>query len=156
MSTQYRAPGKERARDARPRARRLEAAALLAFFTCAVALGALMSGPAAADRRSSARTLRITVNRPGDVYSGARLTMRCRAKDQQGAAIKGVDVTYRWRLPQGTMVDRTKTNAAGLATARRTTTCGSGTDYRARVTVTASWRGQVVQVVRSFTIIGGT
>jgi hypothetical protein len=155
MSTQYRAPGKERLRDARPRTRRLEAAALLAFFVCTVALGAL-SGPATADRQSSARTLRITVTKPGDVYSGARLTMRCRAKDQRGVAIKGVEVTYRWRLPQGTPADKRKTNAAGLATVRRTTTCGSGTDYRARVTVTAIWRGQVVQVVRSFTIIGGT
>ena len=149
MSTQYRAPGKEAS------ATRPEAAALLPF-ACAVALGALLSGPAAADRQNSTRTLRITVTKPGDVYSGARLTMRCRAKDQLGVTIKGVDVTYRWRLPQGTLVDKSKTNAAGQATASRTTTCGSGTDYRARVTVTARWRGQVKQVARSFTIIGGT
>jgi len=129
---------------------------MLALFACALALGALLSGPAAAGRQSSTRTLRITVTKPGEVYSGATLTLRCSAKDQNGMAIKGVDVTYRWRLPQGSPVDKSRTNAAGRATASRTTTCGSGSDYHARVTVTARWRGQVKQVVRSFTIIGGT
>lgn len=146
----------ERLRDAEPRTRRFEAAALLALLTCALALGALLAGPAAASRQSSARALRITVSKPGEVYSGTRLTVRCRAKDQRGVAIKGVDVTYRWRLPQGIRVDRRRTNAAGWATASRTPVCGSGSDYRARVTVTARWHGQVKQVVRYFTIIGGT
>lgn len=156
MPAQDRSHDSERLRDPEPRTWRLEAAALLVLLTCAFALGGLLAGPAEASRQNSARELRIIVTKPGDVFSGARLTIRCRAKDQSGAAIKGVDVGYRWRLPQGTRVDKRTTNAAGLATASRTTTCGSGGDYRARVTVTARWRGQVKQVVRSFIIIGGT
>ena len=88
--------------------------------------------------------------------SGSTVTMRCRAKDQNGEAVKGVKVSFRWRLPEGTRTQARVTGSSGLAAAGRVTDCGSSGDFKARVVVTATWHGQTRSVTRIFTIIGGT
>jgi len=123
---------------------------------CASLLNAVAVRPAAAAQTTTERTMRIAVSKPGTVISGDTVTMRCRAKDQKGKAIKGVRVTFKWYLPEGTRAQERTTNADGLASASRVTDCGSGGDFEAKVVVTARWHGQVKKVTRSFTIIGGT
>ncbi len=136
----------------------LRRAGALVLVAVAVALlfGAVAVQPAAAKLTHTERTLRIAVNKPGTVVSGDTVTMRCRAKDQKGKAIKGVSVTFKWYLPEGTRSQVRTTNADGLAKASRVTTCGSASDFDAKVVVTARWHGQVKKVTRYFTILGGT
>jgi len=136
-------------------AHRLAGALCLAVLACVLLPGVIAATPAAAQQRA-ARTLSISVNKPGSVASGSKVTLRCRAKDQTGKAIRGVNVTFRWRLPEGTRTQTRTTNSSGVATAARVTTCGSASDYRARVIVTATWGGQTRKVTRYFIIIGGT
>jgi len=133
--------------------RRLTAALFLVALICALLVGAAWTPPSAS---AATRTLRISVSRPGTVHSGTRVTIRCRARDQTGRAIRGVRVVFRWRLPEGRRTQTRYTNVNGLATASRIASCGSASEFRARVVVTATWRGQVRQVTRYFTIIGGT
>ena len=134
---------------------RLFGPVFIAVLACVMIAGLVAVRPAGAQTRA-ARTLTISVNRPSVVASGATVTMRCRAVDQDGEAIRGVRVTYRWRLPEGTRTQARTTAANGLAAVARVTDCGSSGDFRARVVVTATWRGQTRSVTRSFTIIGGT
>ena len=122
---------------------------------CALLLSALAVRPAAAQTPME-RTMRIGVNTPGTATSGDTVTMRCRAKDQKGTAIKGVGVTFRWYLPEGSRAQERTTNADGLASAGRVMDCGSAGVFEVKVVVTARWHGQVKKVTRSFTIIGGT
>ena len=130
--------------------------ALCVVVACALLLSAVVVRPAAAAQTTMERTMRIAVSTPGTVISGDTVTVRCRAKDQKGKAIKGVRVTFKWYLPEGTRAQERTTNADGLASASRVTDCGSGGDFEAKVVVTARWHGQVKKVTRSFTIIGGT
>lgn len=123
---------------------------------CALLLGAVVVRPAAAKVAQAERTMSIAVNKPGTVISGDKVTMRCRARDQKGKVIKGVKVTFKWYLPEGARTQERTTNADGLATASRVTTCDSAGTYKAKVVVTARWHGQIKKVTRSFTIIGGT
>lgn len=122
---------------------------------CALLLSAVAVRPVAAQTPME-RTMRIGVNTPGTATSGDTVTMRCRAKDQMGRAIKGVGVTFKWYLPEGTRTQGRTTNADGLAAASRVTDCGSAGDFEVKVVVTARWHGQVKKVTRTFTIIGGT
>lgn len=125
-------------------------------LACALLFGAVAVRSAVAKQTQTQRTLRISVNRPGTVVSGDTVTMRCRAKDQNGKAIKGVNVTFTWYLPEETRTQVRTTNADGLAKASRVTTCGPASDFEAKVVVTARWHGQVKKVTRTFTITGGT
>jgi len=127
----------------------------LAVFAGILAAGVVAAQPAAAQKRA-ARTLTVSVSKPGVVLSGSRVTMRCRAKDQNGKVIAGAKVTFRWSLPEGPRTQTRTTGADGVAAASRVTDCGSAGDYRAKVVVKATWRGQVRQVTRFITIIGGT
>jgi len=131
-------------------------ALIIAAVAVALLFGTVAVQPAAAKLTHAERTLRIAVNKPGTVVSGDTVTMRCRAKDQKGKAIKGVSVTFTWYLPEGTRTQVRTTNADGLAKASRVTTCGSASDFDAKVVVTARWHGQVKKVTRYFTIFGGT
>jgi hypothetical protein len=128
----------------------------VAAVACALLLSALAVRPAAAAQTPTERTMRIAVSTPGRVISGDTVTMRCRAKDQKGKAIKGVGVTFKWYLPEGTRAQKRTTNADGLASAGRVTDCGSAGAFEVKVVVTARWHGQVKKVTRTFTIIGGT
>jgi hypothetical protein len=123
---------------------------------CAVLLGAAQPQPAAAGISNGTRLLHISVSKPTTVVTGSTVTMRCRARDQAGKAIKGVRVTFRWYLADGVVTQRRVTNAQGLASASRLVDCGSSDSYDAQVVVTARWHGQVKRVTRSFTIAGGT
>lgn len=123
---------------------------------CALLLSAVAVRPAAAAKTPMERTMRIAVSTPGSVISGDTVTMRCRAKDQKGKVIRGVAVTFKWYLPEGTRAQERSTNADGLASASRVADCGSAGDFEAKVVVTARWHGQVKKVIRTFTIIGGT
>jgi hypothetical protein len=132
---------------------RLTGALCLAIVACVLAAGTVPTQPAAA---RAARTLTISVNKPTAVMSGGTVTLRCRARDQNGKAVSGVQVAFRWRLPEGTRTQARMTGSSGLAAAGRVTDCGSGGDFTARVVVTATWHGQTRSVTRTFTIIGGT
>lgn len=129
---------------------------LTVALACALALGAARPYSAAAGIAAGARTLHLAVNKPGTVITGSTVTLRCRAKDQAGKAIKGVKVTFRWYLPDGTATQRRVTSSQGLATAGRLVDCGSADSFDARAIVTAVWRGQTRKVTRAFTVIGGT
>jgi hypothetical protein len=131
--------------------RRLVAMLLILAFSGALAASAAWVQPAAATR-----ILHISVNRPGTVVSGTTVVMRCRAKDQAGKAIRGVEVTFRWRLPEGLRTHHRTTDASGLARASRIASCGSSAEFSAKVVVTATWRSQVKKVIRYFTVTGGT
>ena len=137
-------------------ARRLCAAVALALLVCGLIAGAVFPGPAAAGEQRAARKMSMTVNRPGTVISGDQVTLRARLKDQKGRPISGAKVTFWWRLPNGTCSHHAVTNTHGAAANSHTTDCGSSSEYRAKVVVTARWHGQVRQVTRSFTIVGGT
>lgn len=127
---------------------------LVAFAGLLVAATITVPSAAAADRRGD-RKMTITVNDPGVVISGTKVTMRARATDRSGRAIKGATVVFAWRLPDGRHSISRTTNAHGVATSSRITDCGSAADYKAKVVVTATWRGQTQARTRYFIITAG-
>jgi hypothetical protein len=128
---------------------------LVAFAGLLVGHAALMPSSATADGRTD-RKMTITVNAPRLVISGTKATIRARATDQSGRAIKSATVAFAWRLPDGRHSIARTTNANGVATSSRSTDCGSAADYKAKVVVTATWRGQTQTRTRYFIITGGT
>lgn len=142
--------------DFSTRRARLRGGALIVLAALTALLFGLATQSAAAAELQATRTLRISVSQPGTITSGSTVTVRCRAKDQKGKAIKGARVTFRWRLPEGTRTQTRITDGKGLASASRVTTCENASQYRARVVVTARWRSQTKQVTRSFWIVGST
>jgi hypothetical protein len=122
----------------------------------AVAAGAVLARPADAGEQRTARKMSITVNKPGIVVSGTEVTIRCRARDQAGKAVKGAQVSFRWHLPNGSCTHTQVTNANGVAANSHVTDCDSAAVYKAKVVITARWDGQIRTVTRYFTIVGGT
>jgi lysophospholipase L1-like esterase len=127
------------------RGRRLLAAATV--LAAAIALFALLAGPALAGRRL---TTQVTLS-AYDQEPGAVVSPRVTTRDQMGRPIPGVRCIVSWRLPEGSATKVRYSSAAGVARDPRRI-AGLPGDTQVVITVRSTWRGQVSRCRTEFRV----
>ena len=78
------------------------------------------------------------------------MTAYCKAVDQRGLPISGVDVTFTWHYKSTAPVETRTTASDGVATCTRS--IGNATaGYTVVINMSASWSGQYKSTSASFT-----
>lgn len=134
-----------------PARRRLALVGSLLLILATMAAASL----ATAEQAAAARTLRISVNRLYSVSSGDRVVARVRAFDQNGKAIRGARVQFRWTSQGVTRTALRVTGAGGRTSDGRRFDCSAGSS-KVTLRIRVTWRWQVRRTVRSFWVSGGT
>jgi hypothetical protein len=96
--------------------------------------------------------LSLVVNPKGDVQYGTKVTVRASTRDQNGVAIKGASVRFRWSMPGKITSDTRTSSSKGVAVSQRTVIDAG--PYTCTIKVQASWKGQVKSATASLQVYG--